>query len=156
PAWGRRPGPALVHELPKLDLPAPSPWAVGAGNHQHRLLVQRLQANVLEALGFWRLKAKANLNGAVTQSHMEREPVRDDDVVDHAWILAREPIDYREHDPLGEACAAPDPDLTGRRIGEEFDVLHTLINLVERSDAASQQRATVVRRHHPLGAAVEQ
>src|SRR5262249_61545774 len=140
----------------KPDLPGLSRWGVGAGNHQHRLLVQRLQANVLEALGFWRLKAKANLNGAVTQSHMEREPVRDDDVVDHAWILAREPIDYREHDALGEACAAPDSHLTGRRIGEEFDILHALIDLVEGSDATPPERATVVRPHHPLATPHEQ
>src|SRR5215467_15344190 len=41
---------------------------------------------------------------------------------------------------------AANPDFPGRRIGEEFNVLHALPQLVEDDGTASEQRSTVDRR----------
>jgi hypothetical protein len=77
-------------------------------------------------------------------------------VEDDARVPAGEPVDHRQHRPGGDRLGAPDPQLARRRIGEEFDVLHALAQLVENRDAAPDDGLAVLRRRDAPGAAFEQ
>src|SRR5258706_485802 len=57
-----------------------------------------------------------------------------------------QPIDNRGHEARGQNVVASDPHVAGLGVGQEFDVLHALPQLVEDSDAALEQRSAVARR----------
>src|ERR1041384_6403363 len=73
-----------------------------------------------------------------------------------ARIASREPIDEIRNKARGQKGAAADPNLPGRRIGQKFDILRRLAQVVEHSRAASEQGATVLGWLDTLGVAVEQ
>ena len=56
----------------------------------------------------------------------------------------------------GDRVGRADADLPGRRVGQEFDVLHALAQVVEDRDAALLQCEAVGRRHDAAPPAVDQ
>jgi len=98
---------------------------------------------------------ESKLNATRAQIVIQRRQDARHDVKDDAWILPRQFFDDGQNDPLGHGEAASDTQFSGSGIREELDVLDSLLQLVEGNDSALEQRATVLRRPDPLGAAVE-
>jgi hypothetical protein len=73
-----------------------------------------------------------------------------------ARIGSREPIDDRGNKGRGQKGVASDPHFPSRWVGKKLDVLHALAQIIEYSDSAIEQRATVLGRLDPLAVAIEQ
>ena len=71
-------------------------------------------------------------------------------------ILPREPVDGRGNDARANHDRRPDPHFARRRIGEEFDVLHGLLELIEGIETAVEQRAPVNGRLDPALTSIKQ
>src|SRR5262245_19329165 len=73
-----------------------------------------------------------------------------------ARTAPREPIDNGRYETGGTGQCVPDPYLAGCRIGEKFDVLHSLTQFIEYGDSAIQQRPAILSRLDTLALAIEQ
>ena len=60
-----------------------------------------------------------------------------------------------ETNPAARELRAPDPQFSGRGIGEELKLFHALAQLIEYSDTALVQRAAINRWFDPVRAPVE-
>src|SRR5262249_33231215 len=89
------------------------------------------------------------------QLAVERHRSCGHDIEHNAWIATGEPIDYRKSRPGRRALGATDPQLSRRRVGQEFDVPHALSDFMQDRAARLDARAAVVRRFDAAPAAVE-
>src|SRR5262249_112509 len=78
------------------------------------------------------------------------------DMKSNARILFRYPINDVGDEARGDKRITSDSDLASRRIGKEFDILHTLAQVVENSHAAIEQRPPVLCWDNCLAVTVEE
>jgi hypothetical protein len=64
-------------------------------------------------------------------------------------------VDNGGNEARADGDRAPDPDVARPRIGEEFELLHRLIQRIERAEAAIEKRASIDRRFDALRTAIE-
>ena len=72
-----------------------------------------------------------------------------------ARIASRQSIDHGCDEPDAPPHRRRDPDFPGRRVGEEFDVLHALLQFIEYRNAAPDERAAVRCRRDAARAAIK-
>ena len=72
-----------------------------------------------------------------------------------AWITPGEPFNDGRNKARGQKGDASDPHFPSRRVGEKFDALHALLQLVEGYDAVIEQGTTKLGRRDALRTAVE-
>ena len=75
---------------------------------------------------------------------------------DYSRILPGQPIDDGRNEARRDCDRASDPQFPRRRIGEEFDVLHGLLQLIEGDKAAIEKCARIDRRLRPPRVTIEQ
>ena len=68
----------------------------------------------------------------------------------------RQPVDDGGNEMRGDGDRASDPQFSGGRIGQEIDVLHALLQLVEGDGGVIQQRARIDRGLDAARIAIEQ
>jgi hypothetical protein len=78
------------------------------------------------------------------------------DVKYDAWEAAGELIDDGGNETRGEEVVATYSHVPGSRVGETLNSLHALPQLVEYSDSATEQRASIFGGLDALSVAVEQ
>ena len=78
------------------------------------------------------------------------------DMKHDAWKAAGKPVDNRRHEGRGQNVVASDPHVASLGVGEEFNVLHALPQLVEDGDASLEQRSAIGRRLGAMAVAFKQ
>src|SRR6266550_6510400 len=73
-----------------------------------------------------------------------------------AGVLPTEPAEHCRDQPGNEVLVAGDPHFADGGIGQEFDALHALAQLIEHSRATAEQGATVLSRLNSLATAIKQ
>src|SRR5262249_1213907 len=93
----------------------------------------------------------ALLKGAVCHRWIGLQQMKDD-----ARILPGKLIDDGRYQACGKDRIGSNPQLPYRRVGEELDVLHGLLQLIERDETAIEKRARIDRGFDALRAAIKE
>src|SRR5579871_5322756 len=85
------------------------------------------------------------LDLALGEVAIKRQDRRGHDIENHARMLPCEPVDDGQNRAAGRVLATSDPQFAGRRIIEEFDVLHALPEFIECGKPALDDRLAILR-----------
>src|SRR5260370_32325783 len=81
--------------------------------------------------------------------------IADSQMTHDARIASRQSVDHGCDESGAPTDRRRDPDFPRRRVGEEFDVLHALLQFIEYRNAAPDERAAVRRRRDAARAAIK-
>jgi hypothetical protein len=87
---------------------------------------------------------------------VQRYYFRDYEMKHDARIAAGDRIDDGRNKARGQAWMTSDPQFPSCRVGEKFDFLHALAQVIEHRDSAFEHRPTVLGRLDAAGSAVKQ
>ncbi len=138
----RREDPRIIHQLGEFDLATPNPGVPYSRGYDKGIVVKNFRVQMI--LGDQgKHPANYQIDGAIFESAARIRFRPRQNVEDDARKPAREPLDDCRHKTDSRGKAACYSDFARRRIGEEFDVLHGLPQLIEDGNSAIKQRASI-------------
>ena len=137
--------PGFAGELGKFDVASSSPRTLRARCHEIGIFVESLEADpiFIESADF---SQDQQIEVALFEIAYKRLGASGRDVKHHARVATVEPVHDRRNETRSEWMGTADPHLANPGIGQEFDVLHTLPQLIERGIAAAEHGAPICRK----------
>jgi hypothetical protein len=132
----------LVHQVGQGNLAALRPCVPGPGGHNQRIVEQHtlLRIIVSTTLGH---TGDDQVDAAVVEFAIKNDSVGLRDVKYDAWILLQQRLEDRRQEIGRQRRRCPDAQLAKGGIGQKIDQLKSLSQIVEKSEAALIQGATV-------------